>query len=83
MESHYLVSISRKTKDYSGKYYYDGFLTVRILKFDNIKEKLEILKEKFPKSEGYKISAIFWETLGYHVDLDNKYDLVPSSEPIK
>lgn len=34
---------------------------------DDYEKVLNIFKEKFPESEGYKISATRWEGRGYHI----------------
>lgn len=34
---------------------------------DHYNEVLETFKEKFPESEGYKITAVKWESRGKHI----------------
>ena len=36
-----------------------------------MKECLEIFIEKFPESEGYKISVEYWQKTGKNIDIDS------------
>lgn len=36
--------------------------------FKKAKRIYTILKEKFPKSEGYNISVTCWDSIGHHVE---------------
>ena len=36
----------------------------------DLKDKLNIFIEKFPESEGYKISVTKWEKVGQDMDID-------------
>lgn len=38
---------------------------------DKMKECLEIFIEKFPESEGYKITVSEWETTGKNIDISS------------
>ena len=66
-----------------GDYYYFEINVVRngrhffataprsITTFGEMVEAYEIFKEKFPKSEGYKISATHYATTGKFIDLED------------
>lgn len=37
---------------------------------EKAKELYDVLKEKFPKSEGYEITVTRWESIGHYVNFD-------------
>lgn len=35
-----------------------------------LREVYKVLKEKFPKDEGYEISVTRWDKVGYHINME-------------
>ena len=64
MVSYYRINIAK-----DGVYLFateQGKLASRL----RAKEVFDILKEKFPESEGYKVTCTYWEGIGREVDFD-------------
>lgn len=69
---YYEINVSKEVQSYGRKGFRHLFATTErsITSIYELKRQLPIFMEKFPESEGYRISVSHWQKTGHDVDVD-------------
>lgn len=65
MESHYEFNIALRGRHFFATHPRSG----NSLCMHDVKERLKLLREKFPQSEGYEVTVTHWTASGHQLDL--------------
>lgn len=64
MQSHYEINVSLNG------FHFFATAPRSIIDSEKLEKVAKVMKEKFPESEGYKVTATYWQGTGYDVPLN-------------